>query len=151
MLVGILSGLIPISMQSCVKTDCISDELRFSLIGFTDQEADSIFLRKFVKGRIFTMPVDSAYLDIDFRRSNDTLNIARRLVNIQITADFDYEMYFPFSGKTYRLTEINEEKSEQKKSVFKNTKELCINPITSLKIDNSITTPSYFNHFYLHK
>jgi hypothetical protein len=151
LLAGALPALILFFLQSCSKTDCISDELRFSLIGFTDREADSILLRKFVKGGNFNVPVDSAYLDIEFRRSNDTLNVSSRLVNIPITAAFDYEMYFPVAGKTYRLTEINEEKTEQKKSIFNNTKELCINPVTVLKINNIIIVPPFLNHFYLHK
>ena len=139
------------SLQSCVSTDCASDQLRFSLVGFTDKEADSIILRKFVKDGNLNAPVDSAILDIRFNRSNDTLNIGSQLVNIQITSGYDYEFEFPVAGKRYHLTEIVEKKLEQKKSIFNNTKGLCVNPFTSLKVDNVLHIPAHSNLFYLRK
>lgn len=150
-LTSIVAAITSFSTLSCTNTDCISDELRFSLIGFTDIEADSILVRKFIKGGNFNMPVDTAYLDMGFQRSNDTLKVVNRVVNMQITTGFDYEMYFPTAMKTYRLTDIYEEKAEQKKSIFRNTKEQCINPILSLKVNNNIVIHPHFNLFYLHK
>ncbi|MBI5856703.1 MAG: hypothetical protein HZB42_03550 [Sphingobacteriales bacterium] len=149
--IAIISAFVISMVQSCVRTDCANGELYFSLVGFTDHESDSIILRRFSKGNNFNLPLDSALLNIGFKRSHDTLNISYRLVNMQITSGYDFEFYFPVAGKTYRLTEITEEKSEQKKSLFNNTKEMCINPITHLKINGAIAYPNTANHFYLTK
>lgn len=151
LLAGIIIPFILLTAQSCIRHDCASDELRYSLIGFSDQDASSIILRRFAKGTNFNTKIDTSIQDIDFKRNNDTLNMVRRVVNMQITSGYDYEFYFPLSGNTYRLTEINEEKTEQKKSFLNNTKELCINPIISLKVNGALVYPPYYNHFYLRK
>lgn len=135
-------------LQACTKTDCADAELHFGLVGFSDHEADSIILRRFTKNSGFTSLVDTARLDIGFKRSNDTLGIASQLVNLQMTSGYDFEFYFPVAGRSYRITEINEEQSEQRKSIFNNTKELCINRVTSLKVNGNVLRPDY-NLFYL--
>lgn len=147
----IISLAISLIINGCTTTDCISDGLRFNLINFTDQEASIIILRKYSKSSNFNALLDTAKLTMGFARFGDTLQVVSRTGNTQITAEYDYEIVFPVAAKTYGLTEIVEKKSESRKSIFKNTKEICVNSITNFKLNGVSMVPDWSNSFYLRK
>lgn len=150
MLKNALLAIICVAGFSCSTTECANSRLHFSLIGFTDQEASNIILRRFEKGNNFQLAKDTAILDINFNRINDTLKVASQIVKMEITSSYDFELYLPLASKTFRITEITEPYAEQRKSIFNNTKELCGKAITSCSI-NGVNKNIDSNTLYLTK
>jgi len=139
------------ALQSCTKTPCINATLEFGLISFSDTESDSIILRRFEKGSNFRSLTDTFLLDIQFTRTNDTLNIASTRSIGLLTSRFDYEIYLPVAAKLFRVTSIVEEYREIKHAFWNNVKVGCINEITSLTVDNANYLLPEYNYFYLKK
>lgn len=127
--------LLPLFLAGCGGTPCAPGELRFGLVGFSDTEAGDIIIRRYSRGNSFINKVDSVIVQAGFTRSNDTLELTSINGEANFLSIFDYEMVFNTAGRSYRLTNIHEEFNEQKKSFFRNNKDLCINKITDLTIN----------------
>ncbi len=126
-------------VTACEK-QCVVPELYFSLIGFSDTEADTIILRRFEKNNSST-PIDTfAFHQLVINRSNDTLEIASMPVNLSLRTEYNYEIYFPEGGRLITVTNIIEEKRSSNKGLFNCNKEQCLNGITGYTVDGQFST-----------
>jgi hypothetical protein len=149
-----IPGLFVLLIGCCIIASCgkpcvcnNSDGLRLLLIGFTNEESDTIIVRKFKKTGNFSEKIDSTLLDsklISFQRSNDTLSIASQTGNNNLLSSYDYEVVLPAATKTFRIGNINEESIKTTcGGIFSMDRRLCINPIKSYKINDLIVSGSY--------
>ena len=132
-------------MAACGRCSCTpSDGLYFNLVSFTDQEADTIVVRRFVKGSNFTQLADTLLVDennLRFSRSNDTLSMASSGDGAAVLhPSYDHEMYFPAVSKTTRVSDMSEERASQPCGPFTGGKVGCMNPIRSVNLDGQRVT-----------
>jgi hypothetical protein len=120
------------------------------LVGFTQQEADTIILKKYEKGKGFAVHIDSLVIDgnvTHFTRNNDTLKIASTISSTNLLSKFDYLIRIPSTNSVFYITEVNEPRQEGRKST---NKAICMNSIQSCKI-NGVLTQVSFDNLYLKK
>lgn len=128
-----------LTVTSCEK-QCIKALTAFSLIGFSDAEADTIILRKFSKEGSFSQPLDTVLLEhIIFHRSDDTLSIVASPGFVTLLSNYNYEIFFPESATTFSITDIIEDQKTMTKGLFNCTKEACINSITGCTVNGQFT------------
>ena len=143
-------AIVLMSMQSC-KYDCArSTGMRINFISYTQQEVYPFTIRKYSRNSNFTQLIDTLIADqntISFQWKNDTLDAVRLLSNTKLLTDFDYEIFVPATNSVYKITEITEPQLEGRKS---NKKIMCINQITSCRINGQFIAISYEN-LYLKK
>lgn len=147
----LLLFVVAISLSRCGGIPCNRAELYFGLIGFSDAESQQIILRQYAKGSSFTSRTDTLIMHISFRRTNDTLEASSFTSGDLLVSQYDYEVVLPLANRTFRITRIDESIHERRRKWFNNTKETCVNGISSLTIDNQVTIPAGFNLFYLKK
>lgn len=150
----ILVFLLMIVLFSCGEYPCIKADLKFNLIGFSDQESDTIILRRYQKNS--TVLKDSFVFNpanaIRFARFGDTLFTIAYTSNALLQSDYDYQLFFPEARRMISITEINEVQSySKKKGLFNNTKEGCVNSIVSCSVDAVLTSVIFPNQVYLRK
>jgi hypothetical protein len=134
---------------SCSDYSCTKATLIFGLTGFSDTEADTIVIRRFEKNDNITVK-DSFLIDhISFTRNNDTLKMGAFPSTAILETDFNYELFFPETGKLIRITDIQEEQLEKKRGLFNTRKVGCENRITSYKKDGQISTSIEYNLTYI--
>ena len=117
------------------------------LVGFTLQEADTIILKKYEKGKGFTVQIDSLVIDgniTHFTLSNDTLKITSTLSTTNLLSQFDYLISIPSTNSVFYITEMNEPLQEGRKSTNKG---ICMNSIQSCKINGAATQINFDNLF----
>jgi hypothetical protein len=120
-----------------------------NFISFSEQEVEYFVIRKFEKGSSFSKLIDSIVVNrtISYKRSNDTLRAVSYTGNNRMQSDFDYIVYMPTTNSSFQITEMNEPQKQGHKST---KKIMCINQITSCKINGQFTAISYDN-IYLGK
>lgn len=150
-LLSFIGLLITTSFINCGSSPCGVATLDYGLVGFSDAESQNIVLRKFEKNSNFSNKIDTIVIQANFNRSNDTLTIASVLSDGLLLSQFDYEVFFPSASKLFRVTNIVEEQNEIKHSIFRPTKEGCINNILQLTINGQVRTTVRFNRFFLTK
>jgi hypothetical protein len=134
---------------SCSDYSCTKASLIFGLTGFSDTEADTIIIRRFEKNDNINVK-DSFLIDhISFNRNNDTLKMGAFPSTATLESDFNYELFFPETGKLIRITDIQEEQLEKKRGLFNSSKVGCENRITSYKKDGQISTSIEYNLTYI--
>ena len=136
--------------NSCYNYPCITGELRFGLIGFTDADADTMIIRRFVKNS--GQQKNSFFInDNVYRRYADTLKIVASTSAVVLSPEYDYNIYFPGPDKLLKISAITEEQ----RSIRKNmgcTKEGCINRITGYTInDVRVNIISGYDRTYFRK
>ena len=132
-----------LAITACEK-QCIKASLRFSLIGFSDSEADTLILRRFNKnGSLFFLQDTFLFKQIQFTRSDDTLDMAGIPINSYLESNYKYEIVFPETGTLLTISDILEDKQTMTKGIFNCTKEACVNSIIGYTVNgqfsNSIT------------
>ena len=135
---------------SCNYPCAPSDGLRMELTGFTQQEADTIILKKYEKGKGFATQIDSLVIDgnvTHFALSNDTLKITSTISTTNLLSKFDYQIRIPSINSVFTITEMDEPQQEGRKST---NKIMCMNSIQSCKI-NGVATQISFDMLYLKK
>lgn len=135
---------------SCTYPCAPSQGLRMNLIGFTQQEANTIILKKYEKGKGFTVQIDSLVIDSNvtrFELRNDTLKIAYSSSTANLLSKYDYLIRIPSTNSVFYITEMNEPQQEGRKSRYK---VMCMNGIQSCKI-NGAATPIRSDHLYFKK
>lgn len=143
-----LAIIFVLSVSSCEK-ECIVARLHFGLVGFTDAEADTIILRRFTKN---DLKDTFLFRQIEFTRSNDTLEMAGIPINSYLESNYNYEILFPESGKIFSITDIQEDQQTMTKGLFNCTKEACLNKITGYKVNGQFSTSIInFDLIYLKK
>lgn len=151
----ILSVIVLISVSCGKKCPCFSQNLLFAPIQFSDAEADTIIIRRYMKGTNFLQLRDTIFANQDsirFKRSGDTLNPSSYTVRTTLPTVFDYEIYFPGAGKTFRIDNIVEEETKQPcGGLFAMDKVACFNPITSYRVNNQLITGQSWLPVYLKK
>ena len=121
-----------------------------SFVGFTEQEIDTIVLKKYEKGRDFSRAVDSLIIDSNVTRfwlSNDTLRIAATISTTNLLSSFNYRISIPSTNSIYTITDLYEPQQEGRAST---RKIMCGNSIQSCKI-NGAATQLRFDLLYLKK
>lgn len=135
---------------SCTYPCVPSNGLQIQLVGFTQQEAKTIILKKYEKGKAFTTLIDSLIIDSNVSRyiqRNDTLKVAYSTNTANLLSKFDYLVGIPSTNSVFYITEMNEPQQEGRKSRYK---VMCGNAIQSCKI-NGTATPIKFDYLYLKK
>ncbi len=75
-------------------------------------------------------------MNSNFQRQNDTLLILHSIDGyFSITSNYDYEIYLSKVNRLYTLSEITEDIKYGSKG---GTKEYCINPIISYKLNGQL-------------
>jgi hypothetical protein len=131
--------LLPLSlvlMLSCKKpekecTIVCSDQdfaIRISTT-YTEEEADTVIIKKFVKATGLNKLISTTIL---YREFNDPFNGLGRFQR-----EFDYTVELPSVKRTYSITEIEDEKRTTITELCKNNVS-CINGIVSHKINGQI-------------
>jgi hypothetical protein len=139
--------LLPDLFISC-STQCACDKalISFNLVSFTDSEANTIILRRFNKDGQFSSPLDSAQIFDTFNRSGDSL-IVTSSNGPAMTSSNDYELYFPTTNITVKISDIIEDAQEEKcGGLFGSSKAQCVNKILSYK-QNGTLSQVYTNNF----
>ena len=141
-----------LSVTSCEKP-CTKAQPIFSLIGFTDTEADTIILRKFAKNGSFSTPLDTALLDIRFNRSHDTLKAASFSGDAILFSDYNYQVFFPESSQLITITDIIENENTATEGLLSCTKkDACMNNISGYTINGQFKPmDNRFDLIYLKK
>lgn len=135
---------------SCTYPCAPSNGLRMELVGFTQQEADTVILKKYEKGKGFTVQIDSLVIDSNITRfvlKNDTLKIAYSLSTTNLLSNYDYLVRIPSANSVFYITEMNEPQQEGRKSRYK---VMCGNAVQSCKINGTATSIN-FDYLYLKK
>lgn len=139
---------------SCVgDCPCLKSYLYFGFVSFSNNDADTIIIRRYVKNSNFSVPVDSISLyNSPLTRFADTLFFSTYPETAQLYSNHDYELFFPGVPKLIRISEINEIVSEQKcNGPLAREKVDCSNDITSYKIDGQLRQPSSLHRIFLVK
>jgi len=126
---------------SCGTYPCAQAEIKYQLLGFTDDETDTIIYRRF--DRQTALLVDSTRFDpfnpIQFARFGDTLVMIIYRSDALLSPAYDYEIYFPGAGRTIRVHDITEEKAYgNNKGPFNTREPGCVNEVTSYAIDGQL-------------
>lgn len=138
--------LVVISVSSCCEKRiyCTSGMLDFAFTGFDRSEVRSFTLRRYKKGDQWGPVIDSAqyiyYGQAPVTTRPDTLPFAdyRTVGALKgITADNDWSVYLPATGKTYYITTIftDEKKSELVRCGDKAAS--CSSAITNFSINSN--------------
>jgi hypothetical protein len=147
--------LVAFSVISCSEYPCTKGDLRFTLIGFSDTESDTIILRRFQKNSLVIKDSFSftPLNPIRFARFGDTLTMTAYLSDALMQSDYDYQLFFPGAGRMFHITDIKEKQSYSNRSgLFSTTKEGCVNPITGCNVDGmTVSTNIFPNIIYLKK
>lgn len=143
------------TLFSCGEYPCTRASSRFVLIGFPENETDTVIVRKYVKGTSFTTLLDTFLLDShnnSFYQLNDSLEITAAYgTDNGLTSEYDYQIALPNAGKTYQLTKITEEIRTIRTGLSMD-KVGCINPVKSYELNGRLISGSndyYF--FYIRK
>lgn len=151
----LLSILSTALISSCGSYPCGPGELNFQLMGFTDHETDTIIIRRLKKNsqEIIGSTEYNPSNPVRFERIGDTLRLSAYPADILLKSTYDYEMIFPVAGRTFHIKAITEEVSySKKKGLFGNTKEYCMNAITTCMVDGILNSTFKFpNTVYLTK
>ncbi len=143
-------------MSGCGETPCARAEIAYRFIGFSDTEAAEFTIRRFSKGAATAADsiVINAANPVSYYRFGDTLIISSGTSSqsLRLNGDADYEFYFPRAARTIKVSEIIEPQSYKKSRFIAETKEMCINSISSCRIDGVFISPvASFNTIYLRK
>jgi len=125
------------TLYGCQTVTCISSNLTFELIGFSEAEADTLIVRRYIKGDGFTVLKDASLSSVNYIKKNDTLIVSFVKGGYYFDSRSDYQVYLPGAGKQYSITEINEEVVERKYIFFVAAKPSSCNT-KSLKINGQI-------------
>ena len=135
-----LTLILVLSVSSCEK-HCIKTKLRFGLVGFSDSEADTIILRRFNKiGSSFFLRDTFLFKQLQFTRSNDTLDMAGIPIDSYLESNYKYEIAFPETGTLLTISDILEDKEKMTKGLFNCTKEACVNKINGYTVNGQFSS-----------
>ncbi len=79
----------------------------------------------------------------------DTLRMGAFPSTATLESNFNYELFFPETGKLIRISDIQEEQLEKKNGLFNTDKVGCENRLTSYKKDGELIAVNEFNHTYI--
>jgi hypothetical protein len=101
-----------ILLYSCEKTCyCESNTMTLKFISYTDDEVDTIEMRRYIKGTAFSSPIDTILITDSantFSRSADTVTIVAGAERYRFRSTFDYTLFLPSLGRTIRIDSIFE-------------------------------------------
>ena len=142
------------AFTSC-EYHCSNATSTISFVNFQSNETDTLIVRKFIKAENFTKILDSFVLNnltSGYYQSNDTLKIIEAYkTDNGLLSSYDYEIFLPEISKTYKITEIVENLQSINKGLS-NTKEGCINSISSYKVNGQLKPGNiYGSTFYLNR
>ena len=133
--------LIVLALTSCGSYPCIEHPgLQVNFVSFSDADIQPFHFIRYRKGSAFQEQVDSLSVDSTtarFRRTNDTLLLAITGSEILLTSNYDYRIVVPATANEYRITDIEEEMTSERKSIFPRKQEMCVNPIRSYRINGT--------------
>jgi hypothetical protein len=140
--------LITQSITSCVKVKCrmvdCGPYMQFSIStnGFSRQDIDTIYLRKYIKGTGFSQQIETLEVIKDKNATHIYSDASSDYINIIsnsrgfIESSFDYEVYFPATNTLRKLSDIIDVQSQKQYCSPSLQKKECNNDnISSCKID----------------
>jgi hypothetical protein len=144
--------------------DCGSPAPGINFVGFDEQSLDTVIIRRFEKYSGGNRLMDSSVLCLpDNGRYSFNGDTARSMgwkktditpFPLSLRIEFDYEVYLPSAGRTFKINNIVEEKTKEKYECPNCTmvKRFCINPIKTMTIDNvTIQVNDYIWDIFLKK
>jgi hypothetical protein len=144
-----------ILLSSCGSVPCGPAELNFRIIGISNTETDTMIIRKLKKNstEIVSRVEYNPSNPVQFVHFSDTAIMVAYPSDVLMRSNYDYEIEFPSANRTFRITDIKEMISyTNSHSIFSNTKEYCMNTISSCQIDGVLVTVLQFpNTLYLRK
>lgn len=147
-----LLWLLIISIISCNK-DCRPAELIFSFKGFSQDEVETVIVRRFSNADLHT-PMDTALYEvpnISYSVQGDTLRFNRINTILPLTSGFQYEVWLPKPGILFNIMSINEEERKNDRGAFNCNKDLCVNKIQSAVVNGETLALTDWNEVYLKK
>jgi len=142
LITGILFSLISILVfnSCCTKKYCygVDDLDNISFYGFSQQDLDSIVIKKYNKNTNFQHILDSVFIEPEHFISNNEYEMLYLTDNFVI--DYDYEVELLSTGQVYAFTDFTVEKKKCNKGF------LCFDYFESLesyKVNGEKQTDSY--------
>lgn len=141
------------SIISCAKQPCQMADAVAALVAFSADETDTVIVRRFSTGSNFTALKDTFLFNstnANFQRMSDTTLVLANIDQRQIiTSAYDYEIFIPKANRLFKISDIVEKIQTVSQGL---DKVLCVNPITSYKIDGQLITPTIpYGNVYLNK
>lgn len=128
---------------------CGNGFINLAFIGFSQNDIDTIILKKYEPNNAYSHFIDSVVIDEQVARytvRNDTtiLHVSIGDLNYYIERNFDWQVYIPAKNKTVFISNITSED-------VKGTNKRCLDPITSFVQDGQTIIPQYVESdtFYL--
>jgi hypothetical protein len=149
-----LAALLLTIVSSCGGYPCINTELQYAMVGFQDNETETFILKRYLKNT--NTLIDSTIFDeanpVRFSKQGDTLRMAAFSSNALMESDIDYEIVFPIISKSFKVSDIVQVQSYGRhKGLFGNTKEQCVNTISSCKINGQQVNNIQVGVIYLNR
>ena len=127
---------------SCKEYPCSEAIININIKGFTQNEFDSLIIRKYTKSTNFGSLLDSTVIDslkLSYSWSGDYFAISPNFGNdYGIKSKFDYEIDIPQKNRVFKITEINEKMTSSEVGILSYDRRGCTNPIDSYKINGQL-------------
>lgn len=146
----LLPVILILIFNSCTYECGKSEGLKPNFISFSEAEIRPIVIKSYQKGSNFMNILDSFTFDISnsgFYKRNDTLELSSSQLRNRVTSDFDHVIFLPSANLSFGITDLNEPKREERKTL---KKVYCVSQIISCKINDRQTAISY-DDLYLKK
>ncbi|MDQ6763785.1 MAG: hypothetical protein M3015_14315 [Bacteroidota bacterium] len=151
--------ILTIGIYGCSReVPCNDTDIELGFIGFDKSELDTLIIRKYMANDNYQHLVDTLIYPSDtsgLNQSHDTIRI--RPAYDLIKYGNDWQIFIPAKNKTILISDIKSEQKEIKcHFTFTKSNCYCINPIYSVKLDNTLIDLSGVNtalqpyYIYIH-
>lgn len=136
-----IAATLPAVHSCCTKQYCLGaddlNEIRF--YGFTQEDTDTVFIKRFNKNTSFKTALDSSVAYSVEVHSPTDLRIVRIDDQNKLSVDFDYKVELPGSGKTFTFSDFYSKKERCNGGFMCND---FYNSLESYKVNGQVTTSS---------
>ncbi len=149
-------AIITVVFAGCVrKVTCPSKAPAIILVNFPKVEQDSFTIKKYEPNNRFDKIVDSFVVISNYNSQYSTITSDSIIVNIYSDVngyrtkyfEFDWEYYFPLSGKKFRVSKIVPDYNKK----YRNDPYQCFSSVRRLYFNNEEVEFSYSYIFYFVK
>ena len=133
-----------ITAASSCSMECSSGTGIINFVGLTEADLDTVVYRRFAKGSDFNELLSSDTLQGLLARIQGSDTTAP-YGNMDFAPGFDVECRVPATGQVFHITEVRERQTSRSRR----SKTLCINPITSVRVDDRIVSGEDIHSVFL--